>query len=187
MLTCPFCGVENIDGADVCDECQQPIDFLSRPHAHSPTERSLLRGTVSMLRPRTPQVVTPATPASEVLRMLVDRSIGCVVVADDELVVGIFSERDALLRLNVDAARLADQPISNFMTPSPETVDSDAQIAFALHKMDVGGYRHLPVLTDGRISGMISIRDILAYITDGLSVDHLTPAEAQPGGRPHPR
>jgi CBS domain-containing protein len=83
-------------------------------------------------------------------------------------VVGIFSERDALDRLNVDFARLACRHVAEFMTPAPETVESDARIAFALHKMDVGGYRHLPVLTDGKISGVISVRDILRYITDEL-------------------
>ena len=54
------------------------------------------------------------------------------------------------------------------MTESPETLEADDKIAFALHKMDVGGYRHIPILSDGEISGIISVRDILGHLTREL-------------------
>ena len=54
------------------------------------------------------------------------------------------------------------------MTKSPDTITSDAPIAFALHKMDVGGYRHLPVMDGGRVVGIVSVRDIMRYITEDL-------------------
>src|SRR5690242_3864783 len=168
MLTCPYCGEENIEGADTCDACQQPLEFLSKPQPGSRIEHSLIKDRVRQLSPHAPLVVDDEAPVGEVLKLMVERSIGCVVVVEGGDVVGIFSERDALERLNVDFARLAGRPVSEFMTPAPETVESDARIALALHKMDVGGYRHLPVLTDGKISGVISVRDILRYITDDL-------------------
>lgn len=168
MIICPFCGEENIDGADVCEQCQEPLVFLSKPHPTSAIEHSILKDRVYMLAPGKPLVVDSSTPVSEVLDLLVVRSVGCVIVVEGDKPVGIFSERDALIRLNTAAAELGSRPISEFMTPSPEMVEADARIAFALHKMDIGGYRHLPVLTGDRISGVISIRDILRYITDGL-------------------
>lgn len=174
MLTCPFCGEENIDGADDCQKCRQPLDFVSTPKPETALEKSLLKDRVSMLAPRQPVVVEASTPVSEVIELLVGHSIGCLVVVDKgangtgQQVVGIFSERDALVRLNTDVAELGHRPVSEFMTPNPETIESDAKIAFALHKMDIGGYRHLPVLTGGKISGVISIRDILDYITANL-------------------
>ena len=126
-----------------------------------------------MLAPRQPVVVDADTPVAEVLELLVGQSIGCVVVVggsngNGPPVVGIFSERDALVRLNADIAELGHRPVMEFMTANPETIESDAKIAFALHKMDIGGYRHLPVLTAGKITGVISIRDILDYITANL-------------------
>ena len=51
------------------------------------------------------------------------------------------------------------------MTPDPETASESDPLAFALHKMDGGGYRHLPVLRDGKPVGMISVRDLLKHIT----------------------
>jgi CBS domain-containing protein len=97
------------------------------------------------------------------------QKIGCIIVVDGQTVAGIFSERDALLRLGVDAPQLWDRPIREFMTPQPETLEADDKIAFALHKMDVGGYRHVPILKDGRLEGVISVRDILRYLTQRIA------------------
>lgn len=168
MVTCPFCGDENIEGVDVCEKCQQPLDFLSKHRPRSTLEKSILKDHVSALAPRQPIVVDPETTVGEVLDMLVGHSIGCLVVVSGGEVAGIFSERDALTRMNADVAAYVDRPISEFMTPSPETIELDAKIAFALHKMDIGGYRHMPVVDEGRIVGVISIRDILDYITANL-------------------
>jgi CBS domain-containing protein len=172
VITCPLCGEENIEGEDCCSACLQPLNDLSLPRPATPTEHRILKGRVSRLKPKSPLMVAPDTPVRDVLTLLVDRGVGCVVVVHDHgEVVGIFSERDALLKLNVDAAELGRRPVSEFMTRHPETVDADAHIAFAVHKMDIGGYRHLPVVDDNdRVCGVISIRDILRYVTESLAV-----------------
>ena len=56
------------------------------------------------------------------------------------------------------------------MTQQPVTLDTNDKIAFALHKMNVGGYRHLPILFEGKLAGVISIRDILRYLTERIAV-----------------
>jgi len=168
MVICPFCKEENIDGADECEQCHQPIEFLTKPRASSSIEHSLIKDRVYMLAPPKPVAVDDEMPVGDVLRLMVDRAIGCVLIVRGDEMVGIFTERDALLRLNVDAASCAGRPVRDFMTPSPDTIEMDAPIAFALHKMDVGGYRHIPVTTGGRPSGIISVRDILRYMTEDL-------------------
>jgi CBS domain-containing protein len=171
MIVCPYCGTTNIEGDDDCSECGQP---LGDTHLMPPTnevERSLLRDRISALAPKRPITVTPATPVGEVLRVMVERKIGCVVVAEGDKAVGIFSERDALVKLNTEAPRLAGRPVSEFMTPSPQTVVADAKIAFAVQRMDLGGYRHLPIVGDrGGLVGIISARDILRHVTDKLAI-----------------
>jgi CBS domain-containing protein len=92
------------------------------------------------------------------------------MIVDAGKLAGIFSERDALMKLNTDAARFFDRPISQFMTPDPVTLETNDKIAFALHKMNVGGYRHVPILFGGKLAGVISIRDILRYLTDRIAV-----------------
>ena len=82
--------------------------------------------------------------------------------------VGIFTERDALLRLNVDAAQLSRPPGARIHDQVARHDHVRSPIAFALHKMDVGGYRHMPVMDGGSVVGIVSVRDILRYITEDL-------------------
>ena len=166
-MNCPFCSAENIDGADVCEHCQEPIDFLSQPAA-SGLEGSLMRDSITTIMSTDPAILHPQQPVWKALDLLSSREIGCVVVVEFDRIVGIFTERDALERLNADAESLRDHPISQFMTKNPETVPEDAEIMFALHKMDVGGYRHLPVLRGGSLVGVLSARHIFQYIGDRL-------------------
>ena len=169
-MLCPYCDADNIDGADLCDQCQMPLSHLHLLTPATQVERSLIKDRIRVLRPKSPITVASSTPVRDVLRILVDKSIGCVIVAEGNRPVGIFSERDALLKLNSDAKQLGDQPVSQFMTPQPETLDAAAKIAFAAHRMDQGGYRHLPIVADdGQLSGIISVRDILRYLTEKMT------------------
>jgi len=109
-------------------------------------------------------------PVREVLRLLAANRVGCVVVAEQRKVVGIFTERDALLKLGDRAAELGDRPIADFMTAQVESLPPTAKIAFAVHRMDHGGYRHVPVTNpQGEAIGMFSVREILDYLTKKLS------------------
>lgn len=168
MLICPACGQENIPGTDVCESCGSPLDFLSKPEPATPVEQRVLTDRIHMLAPREPILVSPSTTVAEVLQTMVDRGVGSIIVVDGDQVVGIFSERDALMRLNTQAAELTERPIADFMTPNPEVLAIDDKIAFALSKMDVGGYRHMPVVDDGTCTGVVSVRDVLRYLSDTI-------------------
>jgi CBS domain-containing protein len=127
-----------------------------------------MKGVISDASPRKPVVVSPETPVGEVLQTLVDQDVGCAVVVRDHQIVGIFTDRDVLFRLNIQTAELTARPVSEFMTSPVETLELDDRIAFALQKMDVGGYRHLPILEEDRVTGVLSVRDILDYVTASL-------------------
>ena len=169
MIICPYCNAENIEGADECEQCNQPLSELSYRVPTSSVEAGLLRDRIERLWPKSPSTVPPDMPVGEVLKKMVDQAIGCVMVVDGSKLIGIFSERNALMKLNVDAARLANRPISQYMTPSPVTLETNDKIAFALHKMNIGGYRHVPILFQGKLVGVISIRDILRYLTERIA------------------
>jgi CBS domain-containing protein len=166
MILCPYCDAENIEGADVCAECQLPLTDLSLKAPASDVERGLLRDRIESLRPKTPISVGPDETIGAALKTMIARRVGCLTVVEGNRLLGIFSERDAMMRLNVDAAKMANQPISEVMTVDPATLRSRDKIAFALHRMNVGGFRHIPILDDHeRLIGVISIRDILQYLT----------------------
>ena len=170
MITCESCGHENIEGAYECEECQQPLDDTYLVPSSNFVEQSLLEDRVSVLNPRKPITVEASATVQEVMQTLVDRQIGCAVVVQDGRTVGIFSERDVLIRLNTDAPQLKHRPVSDFMTPNPRTLPMDAKIAFATQRMDLGGYRHVPIVDrDGNLCGIISARDILRYLTEKMT------------------
>jgi CBS domain-containing protein len=168
-ILCPYCDAENIEGADECQACGEALTDLSRRIPSTSVEADLLRDRIERLWPKTPATVTPDTPVADVLKKMVDARIGCVMIVDRGNLVGIFSERDALMKLNTDAAKFAKRPISQFMTQGPVTLETNDKIAYALHKMNVGGYRHIPILFEGKLVGVISIRDILRYLTDRIA------------------
>lgn len=169
VILCPDCDAENIEGADHCQACGAALTDLSVRVPSTSVEADLLRDRIERLWPKSPSTVTSETSVADVLKKMVDEAIGCVMVVDSSKLVGIFSERDALMKLNTDAPKLLDRPISQFMTPQPDTLETNDKIAFALHKMNVGGYRHVPILFDGKLAGVISIRDILSYLTERIA------------------
>jgi CBS domain-containing protein len=139
---------------------------LDRPMAQNRIERSLMEDPVSVLQPKRPFIVRPTATVGETIQLMLDHDIGALLVVDaNGKLCGIFSERDLLTRVAGLHEDLHDLPIHQFMTPNPETVTAKDTLAFALHKMDVGGYRHLPILKDGLPVGVVSVRDMLRHIT----------------------
>src|SRR4051812_45189952 len=168
-ILCPYCEAENIEGADECASCGEGLSHLSRRIPASSVEADLMRDRIERLWPKSPSAVSPETTVGEVLKKMVDQRIGCVMIVDHGKLVGIFSDRDALMKINTDAPKLFNQPISKYMTASPVTLEAEDKIAYALHKMNMGGYRHLPILFDGKLAGVISIRDILRYLSERIA------------------
>ena len=164
MIACPHCGAENLEGADLCDDCHHSLTDLSFPVPKTSVEAGLLNDLIETLVLREPVTASPRETVGEVIQKMVDASVGCVIVNDGDEIKGIFTERDALLKVNAEIATLRDKPVESVMTPDPITLQSTDNIAFALHKMHVGGYRHVPILKDGALMGVISIRGILEYM-----------------------
>jgi CBS domain-containing protein len=119
---------------------------------------------VSVLAIKEPVSVAPGDSVRSTVDTMVRNRIGCVLVADGNRLVGIFTERDVLNRVSPQLSAL-DSPVSGFMTPSPETLRTGDSIAYALHTMSVHGLRHLPVVdADGRALSIILIRDVLRLL-----------------------
>ena len=170
MPICPYCGSEFTEGADICNDCQHSLTDLSHPSFETPVERGLMKDRIEALDPKQPLTATPQTTVAEVLAQMIDASIGCVMIVEGDQLLGIFSEVDAVRKIGAGAANLASRAISSVMTTHPVTLEATDKIAFALHKMHVGGYRHLPITTDGKLVGVISIRDILGYLSRRIGV-----------------
>jgi len=168
-MICPHCGYDNIQGADECARCMQDLTFLDEPTADSFVEQLIMEDPVRVLKPAVPVCVSPDTPLGDVIRTMSEKRIGCLLVTDGPELVGILTERDLLMNLAGREAELANDPVREWMTPHPETVAEDDAIAYAIHKMDVGGYRHLPVMDGTRPKGVISVRDLVGFLAAYLA------------------
>jgi CBS domain-containing protein len=162
-MICPSCHHDNIPGVDACEECGQTLTRMEEPG--SEWERAISEQPVRKLAPRTPVMVPAHTSVRVAVDTMVEQCIGCLLVEEDGKVAGIFTERDVLNRVLPDRGTL-DQPVSSVMTPAPQTISLQDSIAYAMHEMAVGGYRHLPVAdADGAAVGIISARDLVRFLS----------------------
>ena len=98
----------------------------------------------------------PQTTVSKAAKMLARRRVGAVMVVENQSLVGIFTERDAVFRVIARGCDLAD-----VMTTAPQTVDPDKSFGYALLVMHQNGFRHLPVIENGKLIGIVSARNAL--------------------------
>jgi CBS domain-containing protein len=165
-MICPTCGWDNLPGNEECSNCLQDLTPLDRPAPNNRVERSLMEDVVSALDPREPVTLPADATVREAIRTMLTCNIGSVLIVDGSAkLVGIFSERDLLTKVAGLVDDYADRPVRDFMTANPESVKATDTLDFVLHQMDGGGYRHLPVVQDGRPTGVISVRDMLRHIT----------------------
>jgi len=165
-MICPSCGHANIPGADECADCMFDLTSLDKPEAQDRIEASVMRDPIRALNPKPPVTISIKALLGDALELMADREIGAVLVTDESNhVVGILTERDYLTKVIEFGNDFARLPLRPVMTPNPESVGANDTLAYALHKMDVGGYRHLPVVENGKPVGIISVRDVIRHIT----------------------
>lgn len=161
---CPSCGAKNLEGADECCECGGDLRAVDLPKPASEVEQSVMHLPLTTLSMRQVHAVSPDASLDTAVQTLVRQQLDMVDVVDDGRLVGVLSVRDVLTRAGADYRPKLSQPVRQFMTPTVETLPPDAPITFALNRMDVGGYRHVPVVQGDRVLGVVSSREVIDYI-----------------------
>jgi CBS domain-containing protein len=103
----------------------------------------------------------PATVVAKAAKMMTDRNVGAIIVVDDDQVIGIFTERDAVTRVLAPGLDADRTHIGDVMTRAPHTVDPDKPFGYALMLMHEKGFRHLPVVVGGKPIGIVSARSAM--------------------------
>ena len=124
----------------------------------------------AILQDKGSEVLTIAGDATvrEAVALLAERRIGALPVLSGGEVAGIMSERDVIYCLRSDGAAVLDWPVERIMTAPAITVERDHQVMSALSLMTRRRIRHLPVVEDGRIVGLVSIGDLVKYRMDKI-------------------
>jgi CBS domain-containing protein len=94
-------------------------------------------------------------------RLMKEKRVGAILVVDNGRLAGIFTERDAVFRVIAEGRSPDTTRLAEVMTANPRTMAPDRPFGHALHLMYEGGFRHVPVVDDGRPIGMVSARDAL--------------------------
>lgn len=166
-MICPACGFENMQGVDECENCGADLRTADLPGPSSGFETALMDAPLAGVRHHGPLTIEPTASAADAVRQMQDAGVGCVLVEDQNGALrGILSERDLVLKLI--STPLEGVKVADLMTPDPVVLRADDSVAVAIHKMAVGGFRHIPLVDDGHATGIVSARDIFAHILAAL-------------------
>ncbi|MDO1558303.1 CBS domain-containing protein [Brevundimonas sp. 2R-24] len=105
--------------------------------------------------------VGPDATVSKAAGELLDRKVGAVVVTDGGRVAGIFSERDMVRAVCQDGASALERPVSDYMTRDVVTAEPSDTVDTLMARMTDRRIRHLPVVEHGRLTGIVSIGDLV--------------------------
>jgi CBS domain-containing protein len=116
--------------------------------------------------------ITPDMTINELLATLVARNVGAMVVVSSAGLVGIVSERDVVRKLHEHGAGLLDLPVSDIMTTRVITCAPADSVDSLSGLMTTNRVRHVPVMEDGRLVGIVSIGDVVKTRMEELQVQH---------------
>lgn len=154
----------------VLPESEEYLEDISA--AQRVLDDAFLREPIHVLQPATPVCAARTEPVGSVVRQMQHHHIGCVLIVDGQRLAGIFTERDLLSDVVGADVDLEHAPVEKFMTADPEALHPSDPIVFALNKMSLGGFRHVPLVDEtGSPVGVISVRDIVDYIADFFASD----------------
>jgi len=115
----------------------------------------------SIIEDQKPITASADITVAAAARLMKEHRIGAILVIREGKLTGIFTERDALFRVVAEGRDPAKTHVGEVMTANPRTIAPDRPFGHALHLMYEGGFRHVPVVDDGRPLGVVSARDAL--------------------------
>ena len=146
---------------------------------------------ISSLGLKLPLMIEMGTNMKNALEILQGKEQNCILIVENNILKGIITERDILLKVTGKGFDLDLVTVDEFMTETPEYLSSEDPLAYALNKMHVGGFRHVPIVNDSMEPvGLISISNIISTIADYFSMeiinlpplDRIVDSDMQEGG-----
>lgn len=110
---------------------------------------------------QTPVTASSTMPVRVAAAIMKERHVGAMMVVEQDRLVGLFTERDALNRVVAEGRDATTTTLAEVMTKNPQTVGPNEAFSAALELMHTGRFRHVPVVENGRPIGMVSVRDAM--------------------------
>lgn len=166
-MKCPFCGEENIEGVDTCENCGEDLTAFGGVQPQDTLEEGLVKDPILSAAQCRTWTTDVSTSIWEVAQNM-DHNNQCCLVLEKGKLAGIVTERDILQKTLFKNLDLKSTPISEIMTKKPECLNAEDKLVYALNKMAMGGYRHVPIHKPDGSYQVISVQDVLAYLVKRL-------------------
>ena len=132
--------------------------------------------------------ITPSASVRAAIDTMKREHLSCVLVVEQGQLVGVFTEHDVLMKVAAQDVDIDRTPVRACMRPDPETLELDDELVYALHRMSVDGYRHIPVVdVQGRPTAFVSMQAIVEYLIVLCPEEILnlppSPVHSRPGTR----
>ena len=115
----------------------------------------------TLMDPRKLILVPGSMTVRDAAKLMKSKHYGAVLVTEGDALLGIFTERDAVFRVIAAGRDPETTPLAEVMTKEPKTITPDKTFGHAMLVMHEGGFRHVPVIEDGKLVGMVSSRNAL--------------------------
>lgn len=162
-MLCPVCRHDNFEGEDNCENCGADLRTSDIPQPAIDYRGRLLGEHLDALGAAAPETIDAGADAADAIRLMHETGVDCMLVTEGGRLVGIFTDRDAVLK--VAGRESGPCPMREVMTRDPVLLRHDDPIAVAIHKMAIGGFRHIPIVDDaGLPTGVVSARDVFRHI-----------------------
>ncbi|MBI4576909.1 MAG: CBS domain-containing protein [Planctomycetes bacterium] len=124
----------------------------------------MLKKPVRDFMSREVYTVDKDTSILEVIREMVRRKTGAAIVTEKDQAIGIFTDRDVLRRVVLDGLDPGDGRVKSVHTPEVVTAGADATLGEVARLMSAGSFRHVPIMDEGRIAGLVSAVDLVRWL-----------------------
>lgn len=165
-MICPECGYDNIQGADVCSNCGHDLYSLSRNPGRAP---DFITARLHDIQAQSPVRTEVTDPVGLAVRLMQNANTDCVLVMSGSHLAGIITPWDILHKVAGPSEDLNAVTCGQVMTADPVFLREDDDVAVAINKMSIGGFRHIPLLQGGTPVAVVSIRDVFAHIAPHLA------------------
>jgi len=160
------------------DAIDDELRLMADEGASHEISSEMFRQPVRRLFSKNALAVDVAQTVGEAVALMRETGFGAVAVTRDGKIAGILTERDMVVRVIGVVEDFEKTPVERVMTPDPVTLRSDDPIVYVMHNMQVGGYRHVPVVDDDhRPVSIVSIKDVVRFVLGYFPRDvyNLTP------------
>lgn len=164
-MNCPVCRFGNFPGDDTCANCGADLWNADTPQPATTFRGRLLGMHLDELGAPEPKLIDAGTPVDQAIGRMQAEGIDCLLVMEGEALVGIFTDRDAILK--VAGQGDGTKPLREVMTHDPVVLRSGDPVAVAIHKMAVGGFRHVPIVRGNVPVAVVSAKDVFRHFAAG--------------------